>query len=82
MHNNENVVWQQERDDLWHDRFLSGDYDYDVSTTFYFYKLLKIGIVTLYLILFVEFVRHTIDHTALGRPFFTAVLTMVYSECK
>ena len=41
-----------------------------------------VNTVTLYLILFVEFVRHTIDHTALGRPFFTAVLTMVYSECK
>jgi len=66
MHNNENVVWQQERDDLWFEyfdhevgderrlrmmedtsystsRFLA-DYDSDVSTTFQFYKLLKIGI--------------------------------------
>lgn len=38
--------------------------------------------VTLYLILFVEFVRHTMDSAAKGRPFFTAVLKMVYSECK
>jgi hypothetical protein len=38
--------------------------------------------VTLYLVLFVEFVRHNIDHAARGRPFFTAVLTMAYSECK
>ncbi len=38
--------------------------------------------VTLYLILFVEFARHTIDSAARGRPFFTAVLKMVYSECK
>ena len=40
------------------------------------------NVVTLYLILFVEFMRHNIDHAKRGRPFYTAVLTMVYSECK
>lgn len=40
------------------------------------------NVVTLYLILFVELVRHIFDHAARGRPFFTAVLSMVYSERK
>jgi len=44
------------------------------------YNILTYGIFTLYLILLVEFIRHSIDHAAHGRPFFKAVLLMVYSE--
>lgn len=46
------------------------------------YNILTYGIFTLYLILLVEFIRHSIDHAAHGRPFFKAVLLMVYSERK
>ncbi|MGK3756972.1 MAG: hypothetical protein ACI8RD_009286 [Bacillariaceae sp.] len=46
------------------------------------YTILSYGIFTLYLILVVESARHYIDHAAHGRPFFKAVLLMVYSECK
>jgi hypothetical protein len=45
------------------------------------YSVLSVGILTLGLILFVEIVRHQIDHAAHGRPFFKSVLLMVYSEC-
>jgi hypothetical protein len=45
------------------------------------YSVLSIAILSLGLILFVEISRHTIDHAAHGRPFFKAVLLMVYSEC-
>lgn len=43
-------------------------------------RVLFYGVITLYLILVVELVRHAIDHAAKGRPFFNAVLMMVYSE--
>lgn len=46
------------------------------------YSVLSVGILTLGLILFVEVSRHWIDHRAHGKPFFTAVLLMLYSECK
>lgn len=45
------------------------------------YSVLSIGILTLGLILFVEVTRHWIDHQAHGKPFFNAVLVMLYSEC-
>lgn len=45
------------------------------------YSVLSIGVLTLGLILFVEIVRHWIDHQAHGKPFFNAVLLMLYSEC-
>ncbi|KAG7343077.1 Mlo family protein [Nitzschia inconspicua] len=44
------------------------------------YSVLSIGILTLGLILFVEVTRHWIDHQAHGKPFFNAVLLMLYSE--
>jgi hypothetical protein len=44
------------------------------------YSVLSIGILTLGLILFVEITRHWIDHQAHGKPFFNAVLLMLYSE--
>jgi hypothetical protein len=45
------------------------------------YSVLSVAILTLGLILFVEISRHYIDHASHGRPFFKAVLLMVYSEC-
>lgn len=44
------------------------------------YSVLSIGILTLGLVLFVEITRHWIDHHAHGKPFFNAVLLMLYSE--
>jgi hypothetical protein len=42
----------------------------------------SVGVMTLGLILVVELLRHRIEHTAAGKPFFQAVLEGVYSECK
>lgn len=46
------------------------------------YSVLSVGVMTLGLILMVEVLRHRIDHAAVGRPFFKAVLEGVYSECE
>ena len=46
------------------------------------YTVLSVGVMTLGLLLVVEFVRHALDQAAIGRPFFKAVLEGVYSECK
>ena len=46
------------------------------------YTVVSVGVMTLGLLLVVEFVRHAVDHAAIGRPFFKAVLEGVYSECK
>lgn len=46
------------------------------------YTVVSVGVMTLGLLLVVEFVRHSLDHAAIGRPFFKAVLEGVYSECK
>ena len=46
------------------------------------YSVLSVGVLTLGLVLFVEIVRHHIDHKAEGKPFFKTVLDGVYSECK
>jgi hypothetical protein len=45
------------------------------------YSVLSVGVLTLALILFVEVCRHALDHAAHHRPFFKAVLQMLYSEC-
>lgn len=45
------------------------------------YSVLSVGVLTLGLILFVEVCRHALDHSARHRPFFKAVLEMLYSEC-
>lgn len=44
------------------------------------YSVLSVGVMTLGLIMVVEVLRHRIDHAAVGRPFFKAVLEGVYSE--
>ena len=64
--------------------FDKDDYKTDESKILYldYHSVLSYGTTTLYLILFVELIRHSIDYCSRGRPFFTAVLLMVYSECK
>jgi hypothetical protein len=44
------------------------------------YTVLSIAVQTLLLILFVEIVKHKLDHVAEGRPFFGTVLHSVYEE--
>jgi hypothetical protein len=73
-----------ENDELGHDgttweRFLAGPYD---GPTRVDYSVLSVAVMTLGLIMMVEFFRHRLDHAATGRPFFTAVLEGVYAECK
>jgi hypothetical protein len=46
------------------------------------YSVLSVAVMTLGLIMMVEVFRHRLDHAAIGRPFFTAVLEGVYAECK
>eukprot|EP00522_Entomoneis_paludosa_P009435 CAMPEP_0172442726 /NCGR_PEP_ID=MMETSP1065-20121228/3117_1 /TAXON_ID=265537 /ORGANISM="Amphiprora paludosa, Strain CCMP125" /LENGTH=1450 /DNA_ID=CAMNT_0013192713 /DNA_START=206 /DNA_END=4558 /DNA_ORIENTATION=- len=84
---NESTIHRQEKEDvdeeeeewkIFHKRFLkekekedSGRLDYSV---------LSVGVMTLGLILVVEVVRHKLDHSAEGRPYFTAVLENIYAE--
>lgn len=44
------------------------------------YSVLAVGVTTLAMLLFVEVIRHKLDHLAVGRPFFKRVLDGVYSE--
>jgi hypothetical protein len=46
------------------------------------YSVLSVGVMTLGLLLFVEIGRHQLDHWAIGRPLFLAILAEVNSECK
>jgi hypothetical protein len=46
------------------------------------YSILSISVLTLGILLVVEFVRHLLDHKAKRRIFFKTVLENVYSECK
>jgi hypothetical protein len=46
------------------------------------YSVLSVAVMTLGLIMIVEVIRHRIDHAALNKPFFQAVLNGVNSECK
>jgi hypothetical protein len=45
------------------------------------YNVLSVAAMTLSLILFVEVIRHKLDHHASHRPFFRTVLEGVYAEC-
>ena len=45
------------------------------------YSVVSVGVMTLGLLLLVEVIRHRLDHSAMGRPFFKTVLEGVYSEC-
>lgn len=46
------------------------------------YTVLSVTVLTLGLILIVELIRHRLDISATGRPFFKSVLDRVYQECK
>ena len=46
------------------------------------YNVLSVAAMTLALILMVEVFRHKLDHAALQRPFFQAVLENIYAECE
>ena len=60
-----------------YERYLADKYAEEESLD---YSVLSVGILTLGLILLVEVIRHQIDHSAHGRPFFQAVLENIYSE--
>ena len=45
------------------------------------YNVLSVAAMTLSLIMMVEVIRHGLDHAAVARPFFRAVLEGVYAEC-
>jgi hypothetical protein len=45
------------------------------------YSVLSVTVMTLGLIIMVEFVKHKIDHMAHGKRYFTAVLQTFYAEC-
>jgi hypothetical protein len=62
-----------------HDRYLSTATDGPSRID---YSVLSVAVMTLGLIMMVEVFRHRLDHAAMGRPFFTAVLEGVYAECK
>jgi hypothetical protein len=61
-------------------RFLGGEEE--EGPTRIDYSVLSVAVMTLGLIMMVEVFRHRMDHAAMGRPFFTAVLEGVYAECK
>jgi hypothetical protein len=63
-----------------HNRFLAGE-KADEPTRID-YSVLSVAVMTLGLVMMVEVFRHRLDHAAMGRPFFTAVLEGVYAECK
>jgi hypothetical protein len=58
------------------------DYVYETGPTRIDYSVLSVTVMTLGLVMMVEVFRHRLDHAAMGRPFFTAVLEGVYAECK
>jgi hypothetical protein len=46
------------------------------------YSIMSVAVMTLGLIMIIELLRHRLDHAAMGKPFFTAVLQGVYAERK
>lgn len=44
------------------------------------YSIMSVAVMTLGLIMIIELLRHRLDHAAMGKPFFTAVLQGVYAE--
>lgn len=60
-----------------------GDYGYGGKKEYgedFFYGAMSVAVLTLGLVIFVEFVLHQIDHSAVGKPFYQAVLDAVYRE--
>jgi hypothetical protein len=70
---------EEEHEYEFYDRYLAPS---DTTEEPLDYTVLSVGVLTLGLILFVEVIRHRLDHEAHGRPFFKTVLEGVYSECK
>ena len=67
--------------------YSSSSYSSEPKPTTYYgdnfsYGAMSVAILTLGLVIIVEFVLHTIDHSAIGKPFYQAVLDAVYRECK
>lgn len=73
------MSFQYDNEDVpFYERFMKdSDYGKDAGID---YTVLSIAVQTLLLILFVEIVKHKLDHAAEGRPFFGTVLHSVYSE--
>lgn len=46
------------------------------------YTVLSVAVMTLGMLMVVEVLIHKLDNAARGRPYFTAVLTNIYSERK
>ena len=46
------------------------------------YGAMSVAVLTLGLVIVVEYILHQIDHKAIGKPFGQAVLDAVYRECK
>jgi hypothetical protein len=46
------------------------------------YSVLSVTVLTLGIVLVVEICKHKLDHVAIGKPFFQAVLHGVYGERK
>lgn len=64
-------------EETFHERFMEDSAKYDDGID---YTVLSIAVQTLALILFVEIVKHKLDHFAHGRPFFGTVLHSMYAE--
>ena len=67
--------------------YSSSSYSSDPKPTTYYgdnfsYGAMSVAILTLGLVVVVEFVLHRIDHSAIGKPFYQAVLDAVYRERK
>jgi hypothetical protein len=63
-------------------RFLAEDDTKEKTAGFRMdYSVLSVAVMTLGLIMVVEVLRHRLDHAAMGRPYFSAVLENIYGEC-
>jgi len=69
--------YTEHEDETSHERFMKDSAKYDEGID---YTVLSIAVQTLALILFVEIVKHKLDHFAHGRPFFGTVLHSMYNE--
>ena len=59
--------------------------DYDEKKSYgdnFAYGAMSVAVLTLGLVIVVEYILHQIDHKAIGKPFGQAVLDAVYRECK
>eukprot|EP00980_Cylindrotheca_fusiformis_P005219 scaffold1118_cov135-Cylindrotheca_fusiformis.AAC.17 len=73
------IAYDSEEETGFYQRFLEESTGYGKDNGID-YTVLSVAVQTLLLILFVEIVKHKLDHIAEGRPFFGTVLHSVYSE--